>query len=188
MDFAKSNAGPPRALLVCIGDGPNRLEGASRAPNRLEEEGAALLRRWEKAERPVVFVRPAFAMQDAGSALDVADPQRRPRPGDCVFVAESASLLADRRFVALFEDLGGPLLILLGDSLGEIVLQTAMDGFLAGHPIIIVRDAAATWIEDAEAAEAARAAALPLLSCFARLMSAKALIREWTDEDGLSPI
>lgn len=84
------------------------------------------------------------------------------------------------RFIQLFEDLGGPLLILVGDELGDIVLETAVDGFLSGHPIIIVKDAAPLGLDDVEATSASRATALALLSCFARLMGTEELMKEWT--------
>jgi nicotinamidase-related amidase len=192
-------AGPARALLVCV------TETSFSRPWRasaLEAVGATLLRRWENADWPTVFVEPDAAFRPApsysfsGAAAGVrergapspapaawADPLRRPRPDDFVFQPSHPSLLRHRRFARLFEGLGGPLLILLGDELGEIVLQTAIDGFLAGHPIIIVKDAVPPGLAPSAETEASRAAALPLLTCFARLMSADELMREWTRPD-----
>lgn len=196
---------PTRALLVCIAE--NRFSRtASRRANihSLESNGALLLEQWERAELPVVFAERTPAVErerslsmsskraksiatskgevivGASFAADFSDPTRRPRPGDFVFQSESPSLLRQRRFNRLFEDLGGPLLILIGDELGDAVLETAIDGFLSGHPIIVVKDAASPSLSDIETATSSRARALPLLSCFARLMTTDELLGEWT--------
>jgi len=156
--------------------------------------GATLLRRWEAAGLPVVFVERDLALQRAASAAAAApgparfvvedvDVPRRPAAGDSVLWAEGPSLLRDANFVRLFERLGGPLLILIGDELGDLAMETAIDGFLAGHPIIVVKDASPFPLDDEADVVAARAAALPLLSCFARLMGAAELARDWTGAD-----
>lgn len=108
---------------------------------------------------------------------------RRPTADALLLRSERPSLLCDPSFVRLFERLGGPLLILLGDEFGDLAMQTAVDGFLAGHPIIVVKDAWPFPLDDETEIAAARAAALPLLSCFARLMGASELARDWTGAD-----
>ncbi|WP_018266379.1 hypothetical protein [Methylosinus sp. LW4] len=154
--------------MVCIAERRHPRE-----PDALETSGARLLRRWEAAGLPTVFVERDLALQRAGAAV----------AGETSLRAEAPSLLRDAGFLRLFEGLGGPLLILLGDALGDLALETAIDGFLAGHPIIVVKDAALFPQGAAEESVAARAAALPLLSCFARLMGAEELAREWTGDD-----
>lgn len=171
-------ARPARVLLVWVAEGGFAREaGAARPPSVLETAGAALLRRWEKAALPIVFAESAASARDA--AAEPADRALRPAAGDCLYRAGAPSLLRDPAFVRLFERLGGPLLILVGDVLGELALQTATDGFLAGHPIIVVSDAAPAPLADVAAARCARASALPLLSCLARVMTARELAREW---------
>jgi hypothetical protein len=189
--------GPARALLVCVTE--TTFSRPSRRASALESAGATLLRRWENADWPTVFAEPAIALRLTPSyslsgatvgarepaailpaSAGFGDPLRRPSPDDFLFQLQQPSLLRQTRFTRLFEGLGGPLLILLGDELGEIVLQTAIDGFLFGHPIIIVKDAVPPGLGPSDATEAARAAALPLLACFARLMTAAELMREWT--------
>ncbi|PWB79841.1 MAG: hypothetical protein C3F11_19675 [Methylocystaceae bacterium] len=192
------SVGPARALLVCIAEERFSRDAAhSRGLHELEANGAMLLEEWEKAELPVIFVerplaaRPerSFSMSDASNgeaavraigAADFSDPRRRPRPGDFVFQSDLQSLLRHRRFYRLFEDLGGPLLILFGDELGAGVMETAIDGFLSGHPIIIVKDAAPLGLGNIDATLSVRSTALPLLSCFARLMKTDELLSEWT--------
>lgn len=191
---------PTRALLVCIAE-TSFSKGASPSPrlHALETNGATLLEQWENAELPVIFVEHApapqhersYSMSSAPSkgdaavgaavrAADFSNPLRRPRPGDFVFQSDLPSLLRHRRFNRLFEDLGGPLLILIGDDLGDTVMETAIDGFLSGHPIIIVKDAAPLGLQNIEATLSLRAKALPLLSCFARVMRTDELLNEWT--------
>jgi hypothetical protein len=201
MDYMSLEAvGPARALLVCVTE--TTFSRPPRRASALESAGATLLRRWENADWPTVFAEPAVALRpapsyslsgatvgarDHGPALPtsaaLADLSRRPSPDDFLFQLQQPSLLRQTRFARLFEGLGGPLLILLGDELGEIVLQTAIDGFLSGHPIIIVRDAVPPGLGPSVATAASRAAALPLLTCFARLMTAEELMREWTDAE-----
>lgn len=190
-----ATVGPARALLVCVTE--TSFSRPPWRPSALEAAGATLLRRWENADWPTVFVEPAAALRPApsysytGAAAGArergehtsaawSDSERRPRPDDFLFQPSRPSLLRHPRFARLFEGLGGPLLILLGDELGEIVLQTAIDGFLAGHPIIIVKDAVPPGLTPSAATKASRAGALPLLTCFARLMSAEELMRDWT--------
>ncbi|WP_428990832.1 hypothetical protein [Methylocapsa aurea] len=182
----------PRAILVCIAERRlPREPRPARSQNALETWGVTLLRRWEAAGLPVVFVEPDLALQRAGSsavesprfAAENAAVPRRPAAGDAVLRAEGPSLLRDAGFVRLFERLGGPLLILLGDELGDLAMATAIDGFLAGHPIIVVKDASPFPLDCEAEIMATRAAALPLLSCFARLMGADDLAREWTGVD-----
>jgi nicotinamidase-related amidase len=190
-----THGGPARALLICVTETIVAPSTRPLGASVLETAGSTLLSRWEKADWPAVFVEPdhvsrlapSYSMSGAaagggerGPAPACSDPSRRPTPDDFVFQTRLPSLLRHRRFARLFEGLGGPLLILLGDELGEIVLQTAIDGFLAGHPIIIVKDAVPPGHAPSAATEASRAAALPLLTCFARLMSAAELTREWT--------
>jgi hypothetical protein len=161
-----------RAILVCIAERRRPREPRpARAQNALETWGATLLRRWEGAGLPVVFVERALALQRADTVTAA---------GDAVLRAEGPSLLRDASFVRLFERFGGPLLILLGDELGDLAMETAIDGFLAGHPIIIVKDATPCPLDCEAEIMARRASALPLLSCFARLMGADELAREWT--------
>lgn len=156
--------------------------------------GATLLGRWEAAGLPVVFVERGLALQRAAPSAAASAPGaarfsgeddllRRPTAGDAVLCAEGPSLLRDANFVRLFESLGGPLLILLGDELGDLAMETAIDGFLAGHPIIVVKDASPFPLDGEAEIIAARGAALPLLSCFARLMGAAELARDWTGAD-----
>ncbi len=191
---------PTRALLVCIAETRfSTIASPSPDMHALETNGATLLEQWENAELPVIFVEhsPAvrhersFSMSNAASkgeaaagapagGVDFSNPLRRPRPGDFVFQSDRPSLLRHRRFNRLFEDLGGPLLILIGDDLGDTVMETAIDGFLSGHPIIIVKDAAPLGLQDVEATLSLRAKALPLLSCFARVMRTDELLNEWT--------
>jgi nicotinamidase-related amidase len=195
-----ATVGPARALLVCVTE--TTFSRPPRRASALEASGATLLRRWESADWPTVFVEPADVLRPAPSyslsgvaaggrehgvtlraSTAFSDPLRRPRPDDFLFRLRQPSLLRQTRFARLFEGLGGPLLILLGDELGEIVLQTAIDGFLSNHPIIIVKDAATPGLGPNAETEASRASALPLLTCFARLMSAEELMREWTDAE-----
>jgi hypothetical protein len=158
--------------LVCIAETRHLREPrTARKPGALETAGARLLRRWEAAGLPTVFVERDLALERAGSADAAA--------GETSLRAEAPSLLRDAGFLRLFEGLGGPLLILLGDALGDLALETAIDGFLAGHPIIVVKDASTSPLDGEEES----AAALPLLSCFARLMGAEELAREWTGVD-----
>ncbi|WP_036292218.1 hypothetical protein [Methylosinus sp. PW1] len=158
--------------MVCIAERRRPREPRpTRKPGALETAGARLLRRWEAAGLPTVFVERDLALERAGSAGAAA--------GETALRAEAPSLLRDAGFLRLFEGLGGPLLILLGDALGDLALETAIDGFLAGHPIIVVKDASPLPLDGEEES----AAALPLLSCFARLMGAEELAREWTGVD-----
>ncbi|WP_159726077.1 hypothetical protein [Methylosinus sp. Ce-a6] len=183
-----------RALLVCIADRrPPREPRRARPPGALELSGATLLRRWETTGLPFVFVERDLALQRTASDAAAAGPPRfageavhaarRPTADGFLLRAERPSLLRDPSFVRLFERLGGPLLILLGDELGDLAVETAVDGFLAGHPIIVVKDAWPFPLDDETEVSAARAAALPLLSCFARLMGASELARDWTGAD-----
>ncbi|WP_155931279.1 MULTISPECIES: hypothetical protein [Methylosinus] len=187
-----ASGGPARALLICITEARFEPPSRTRVENPLGAAGATLLGRWEGADWPTVFVEPDAALlvpsySMAGAGRDPggpepasADSQRRPKPDDFVFRTRGPSLLRHRRFSRLFEVMGGPLLILLGDALGDIVLQTAIDGFLAGHPIIVVKDAAPPGFAPSAEADASRASALPLIACFARLMTAAELMRDWT--------
>lgn len=190
---------PPRALLVCLAE--SSFSGAAPSAQglrELEDNGAILVREWEKAEMPALFVErpptersePFLSMSAARGGKDdarenaggagISGRRRRPRLGDFVLRSDSPSLLRHRRFNRLFEDLGGPLLILFGDALGDAVLQTAIDGFLSGHPIIIVKDAAPRGLEDSDMTLSMRSTALALLSCFTRLMTTAELLSEWT--------
>ncbi|MBY6242046.1 hypothetical protein [Methylosinus sp. Sm6] len=184
-------------MLVCVTESLREPPSGPLAASALEAAGSKLLGRWENADWPAVFVEPdpAFRLTPSYSMSDSVavgrerggparpDPRRRPKPDDFLFQPRRPSLLRHGGFARLFETLGGPLLILLGDELGEIVLQTAIDGFLASHPIIVVKDAAPPGFMSSAEAEAARLSALPLLSCFARLMSAAELMRDWTGAD-----
>jgi hypothetical protein len=159
--------------LVCIAERRRPREPRpTRKPGALETAGARLLRRWEAAGLPTVFVERDLALERADSVGAAAGEPSLLR-------AEAPSLLRDAGFLRLFEGLGGPLLILLGDALGDLALETAIDGFLAGHPIIVVKDASPSPLDGEEES----AGALPLLSCFARLMGAEELAREWTGVD-----
>jgi hypothetical protein len=181
-----------RVLLVCIFEARLSRTALAPRPHALEANGAALLDRWEKAELPVVFASPALEPErslsrtstfggrevEIHSAIDAEDDRWPSRT--VAFRPDTPSLLRCRGFNRLFEGLGGPLLILLGDQLGDVVMETAIDGFLSGHPIIIVKDAAPQSLGDVEAISSSRAKSLPLLSCFARLMGTNELLREWT--------
>lgn len=178
----------PRAILVCIAERrPPREPRPARSQNALERSGAALLGRWDAAGLPTVFVEHDLALQRADASAAAGEALRAAGPRATVLRAEGPSLLRDAGFVRLFESLGGPLLILLGDTLGDLCMETAIDGFLAGHPIIVVKDASPFPLDCEAEALSKRAATLPLLSCFARLMGAEELAREWTGADRDEP-
>lgn len=187
---------PTRVLLVCIAEAKfSRTASRYARPHALETNGMKLIERWERAELPLMFVERSLIREHEESystlssesrfasenkPADFSNPRVRPRPGDLMFQSDLPSLLRNYRFNRLFEDLGGPLLILLGDDLGGTVLDTAIDGFLARHPIIIVTDAAPFALTNAKTTSALRTTALPLLSCFARLMKTDELLNEWS--------
>jgi hypothetical protein len=186
-------ARPARALLISIVE--TNLARADRSLHRLETNGAALLRGWAEVDLPLLFAAtpapPREPAEDAatdegwssGASSESRHPQWRLGLRNLVLSPNTRSLLRHGGFLRLFEDLGGPLLILVGDALGDVVLETAIDGFTSGHPIIVVTDAAPPGLEAPDASLAARADALALLSCFARLMTAGELMKEWIGAD-----
>lgn len=194
---------PKRALLIFMASCPALLPRtrSSLPPSKLEANGMTLIEKWEGAERPLVFVEHFRAsayetheslrlpFEDPATQRThcnwrtrpdyFSDPQVRPRPGDLVFQPELPSLFRNPRFSRLFEDLGGPLLILVSDDLDEFVMETAIDSFLSGHPIIIITDAVPLGSRRADEISAQRSNSLMCLSCFARIVKTNKLLREW---------
>jgi nicotinamidase-related amidase len=200
---------PTRALLVCIASEPALLRRTwnSRQPSELEANGMTLVESWERAQLPLVFIehyqhesapiydewrsssrppRSFTAPAPLGAAFDAevetqdfSNPRVRPRPGDLVFQTPKRSLFRNSRFIRFFEDLGGPLLILVGDDLDGFVMETAIDSLLSGYPLIVVTDAAPLGSSNLERSAITRPNAISLLSCFARLMKTSQLLNEW---------
>jgi hypothetical protein len=199
---------PTRALLVCMTSGRSlscRTRNALR-PSALEKNWMMLLESWESAELPVAFFehcpmrapatccdrRPLSNLSRSFEAFaaeatcewkpeiqDFANPRVRPRPGDLVFESKIPSLFRNSRFNRFFEDLGGPLLIIVGDDLEGPVLETGVDSLLSGYPIIVVTDAAPLGATAMDGASLHRANSVSILSCFARLMKTDQLLNEW---------
>lgn len=127
-----------------------------------------LVQEWERAERPFIFVASPWefrprAKEDFAGWL-------RPNPGHLVFRPALPSLLRDTRFRSFFSDLGKPPLIFIGAYLDEIILATAVDGFLSGHSIVVVREA--TYVQSYPIAmhSQLRDATLTILSRFAKIV------------------
>jgi hypothetical protein len=193
-----------RALLIFIANRPAlpRKTGRALQPSKLEANGVTLIEKWENAELPLMFVEHASlaaqdvqecarAQFDAPATLgscwasrndchEYSDPLVRPRPGDLVFQPQGQSLFRSSRFNRFFEDLGGPLLILVSDDLEGLVMETAIDSFLTGHPMIVVSDAVPLGAADVDEISASRSNSLMPLSCFARIVKTEKLLQEWT--------
>jgi hypothetical protein len=200
---------PTRVLLVSIASESALARRTRNAqhPSRLEANGMSLIESWEKAELPLLFIehcpaqmhpifeawrssqqrRKMFGTESQEGVVsereietqDFSNPFVRPRPGDLVFQAPAPSLFRNSQFNRFFEDLGGPLLILIGDDLDGSVMETAIDSLLSGHPIIVVTDAAPLGAADADGSSITRANSISLLASFARLMKTDQLLDEW---------
>lgn len=65
---------------------------------------------------------------------------QRPRPGDLFFATHSPSLLRDRNFLSLDQDLGVPDLLLAGGSIEDRIVPTVVDASMSGRLVSVASD------------------------------------------------
>jgi hypothetical protein len=122
----------------------------------------ALIKTWEDACFPLAFV---------GGGWTWSGAPRRPRPGDLFFATEAPSLLRDRNFRSLDEDLGVPELLLAGGTFEEKIVPTVVDAYLDGRPVSVASDTL-FFRSRSRQRESERAILCTILSSYARLLDA----------------
>ncbi len=103
---------------------------------RARAKAVALIRTWESARLPLAFVGQSwFSNRHKGPG-----GLGRPLPGDLLFVTDAPSLLRDRNFQSLDEDLGTPNLLLAGGTIEGKILPTTVDAFMSGRPVFVASE------------------------------------------------
>ncbi|MBP0114102.1 MULTISPECIES: isochorismatase family protein [Bradyrhizobium] len=103
--------------------------------------------------------------------------QTKPRPGEMTFEHPLPSAYSSSRFVDYMSSIRATQCILIGFSLDETILATAVDGFHRSHRYQVVTDAVACRQPGADDAAAYRRAVVNVIANFATIRSCAELIK-----------
>jgi len=134
-----------------------------------QANAGALIKIWEAASLPFAFIGEAWAWRGA---------LQRPRPGDLFFAATGPSLLRDRNFRSLDEDLGVPALLLAGGTFEERIVPTVIDAYLNGRPVSVASDTL-FFRSSTRPGQRERATLGALLSSYARVTDAREIVGDF---------
>ena len=143
LQFGEDGAFAP--LLVCVNlqNETAPIAQADAAARAALERCAALLAHWRVQRWPVAHLRRI-------ARPSWFDPQRnpmdwtagfRPRPGELTFEHALPSAFSSRRFAEYVRNVRPSPNFLIGCSLDQTVLATAIDGYHRGHQFHVVEDA-----------------------------------------------
>jgi nicotinamidase-related amidase len=104
-----------------------------------------VLSRWRERLWPVVHLKRVAqaAWFNPASALTDWVPECRPQPGEMTFEHPMPSAYSSPRFCEYVANLGITRCIVIGFSLEEAILATAVEGFHRGQDLVVIGDAAA---------------------------------------------
>ncbi len=152
---------------------PDNAESQARWSEEGQRNADRLVGVWEQMSRPVAFVGVTWRWD----CLVGAARGGRPRPGDLFFATTCGSLLRDRNFQSLDGDLGAPALVLVGGSIEQTILPTAVDCALNGRPTIVASDAILPRNPEIWG-DVERAVRNSVISNYANMLTTKEIINE----------
>ncbi|KYK50406.1 amidase [Bradyrhizobium liaoningense] len=138
-----------------------------------------LLTLWRSNLWPVMHVKriAQAAWFNPASGLTDWIAETKPRPGEMTFEHPLPSAYSSSRFVDYMSSIRTTRCILIGFSLDETILATAVDGFHRSHRYQVVTDAAACRQPGTDDAAAYRHAVVNVIGNFATMQSSAELIR-----------
>ncbi len=150
------------------------LDGDARLARCLE-----LLMLWRSNLWPVMHLKriAQAAWFNPASRLTDWIEETKPRPGEMTFEHPLPSAYSSARFVDHMSSIRAMRCILIGFSLDETILATAIDGFHRSHRYQVVVDAVACRQPGSDDAAAYRNAVVNVIGNFATVQSSAELIR-----------
>jgi nicotinamidase-related amidase len=172
---------PP--ILVCAdlqveyltpGRGHVVRDGAATTERCLE-----LLTLWRSKLWPVMHLKriAQAAWFNPSSRLTDWVAETRPRPGEMTFEHPLPSAYSSSRFGGHMSSIRAMRCVLVGFSLDETILATALEGFHRSHRYHVIVDAVACRQPDTDDAAAYRHAVVNVIANFATIQSSAELIR-----------
>jgi hypothetical protein len=174
------HADPP--ILVCAG---LQIEYLTEVRQAMLDGGAAmscglgLLALWRDKHWPVMHLKriARVAWFDPASRLTDWMAEAKPRPGEMTFEHPLPSAYSSSRFVDYMSNIGNVRCAVLGFSLDETILATAVEGFHRSHRYQVVADAVACRQPAVGEAAAYRQSVVNVIGNFATIRSSAELIR-----------
>jgi len=159
-------------VLVCV-DLQSKFVADTRLPAAERDEILSncgeLLALWRRDLLPVMHLKriaqPDWFDPDTRSADWI--PKLRPRPGEMVFEHPLPSAYSSARFADYMSSMREVRCVMVGFSLDEAMLATAVEGFHRSHRYELVGDAAACVRQEGAEAASYRLAVLEITSRFA---------------------
>jgi nicotinamidase-related amidase len=150
------------------------LDGAATTARCLE-----LLTLWRSNLWPVMHLKriAQAAWFNPASRLTDWIAQTKPRPGEMTFEHPLPSAYSSARFVDYMSNMRATRCILIGFSLDETILATAVEGFHRSHRYWVVDDAVACRQPDAVDAADYKHAVVNVIANFATIFPSAELIR-----------
>jgi len=138
-----------------------------------------LLTLWRGNMWPVMHLKriAQAALFNPASRLTDWIAQTRPKPGEMTFEHPLPSAYSSSRFVDHMSSIRTMRCILIGFSLDETILATAVEGFHRSHRYHVVTDAVACRQPGTDDAAAYRRAVVNVIGNFATIQSSAELIR-----------
>jgi nicotinamidase-related amidase len=164
--------GEATRVLVCV-DLQGKFVAHTRLAQTERDETLAncgeLLALWRRDLRPVMHLkriaRPDWFDPDTRSPDWI--PELRPRPGEMIFEHPLPSAYSSARFADYMSSMRDVRCVMVGFSLDEAMLATAVEGFHRSHRYELVGDAAACVPREGAEAASYRRAVLEITSRFA---------------------
>ena len=163
-------------VLVCVdlqskSVADPRLAAAER--DEILSNCSELLALWRRDLLPVMHLKriaqPDWFDPDTTSADWI--PELRPRPGEMIFEHPLPSAYSSARFADYMSSMRDVRCVMVGFSLEEAMLATAVEGFHRSHRYELVGDAAACVRQDGVEAASYRQVVLEITSRFATVRS-----------------
>jgi len=141
--------------------------------------GLELLTLWRSNLWPVMHLKriAQAAWFNPASRLTDWIAEAKPRPGEMTFEHPLPSAYSSSRFVDFMSNIRNVRCILIGFSLDETILATAVDGFHRSHRYQIVSDAVACRQPGTDDAAVYKHAVVNVLANFATVQSSAELIK-----------
>lgn len=146
---SRGNLRLPAPVLLCVDIqqehlAPGRQHAVTEAAQVLSNCGTVLAR-WRQRLWPVAHLKRVAqaAWFNPASVLTDWVPDCRPAPGEMTFEHPMPSAYSSPRFCEYVANLGVTRCIVIGFSLEEAILATAVEGFHRGQDLVVIDEAAA---------------------------------------------
>ncbi|MEA2953493.1 MAG: hypothetical protein QOJ96_3013 [Alphaproteobacteria bacterium] len=144
---------------------------------------------WRKELWPIAHLKrmaPSTRFNSSNALTDWLETVR-PCPGELVFEHPMASAYSSPRFANYLRELGRSHIFIVGFSLEEAVLATAVEGFHRGHNVSIISGAVASRHSECCDAALYRQVVLELISNYATLQAVDDILASVTSVYGGTP-